>query len=664
MVNPSYVKNTGFNIGILNVILFALCFILYGNTIPNHYSLDDELVSYNNKRIEGGIKAIPGIWSTFYSEGKLRYEYRPVVKTTFALEYQLFKQNPHVSHFINILLYALTVLVLFKILRKLFSSYSPLLAFSAVVLFALHPVHTEVVASLKNRDELLSFLGSIISLFFIMRYADTSKIKFIIYALISYILAYLSKSSAIVFVAIIPLVLYFYGKTSLKKIGIIFLIILIAMFAARFIPKAILPAPNRDVFFFENPLYFYNALQFKIPMGFLSLLFYIKILFFPHPLVFYYGYNMIPMVSVTNMWVILSIVIYISLFIYSLVGIKQRTVMSFAILYFLITISMFSNLFKPAMGIVAERYVYAASLGFCLAIAFLLLKITKLTINKEKVSRRDWIKVMIPILIIGIPFSAKTISRNPDWNTHMSLYRHDMKYLKNSAKANALIATQIIGEANDCLNRGEMPSNLREKADSSIMFYEKSIKVMPSYYTSYNNIGNVYVNLMVPFEQDSLKRNELYYKANINFRKALKWKPRYFDAIYNLAFSHEQLRHYKKAVYFYGWAVKVDPTYVNAWSNMANIYNDYLGNMDSAIIVNQKIMKIIPNSDLPYVNIATYYLMKADSMNAMKYLEMASKKVPSNNVVAGILYNYYQGKDSVKAEKYRNIAGIPSVTFK
>ncbi|MBI5541508.1 MAG: hypothetical protein HY951_15705, partial [Bacteroidia bacterium] len=145
---------------------------------------------------------------------------------------------------------------------------------------------------------------------------------------------------------------------------------------------------------------------------------------------------------------------------------------------------------------------------------------------------------------------------------------------------------------------------------------------------------------------------------------ALKWKPRYFDAIYNLAFSHEQLRHYKKAVYFYGWAVKVDPTYVNAWSNMANIYNDYLDKMDSAIIINQKIMKIIPNSDLPYVNIATYYLIKADSVNAMKYLELASEKTPSNNVVAGILFNYYQGKDNVKAEKYRNIAGIPSITFK
>ena len=318
MVNSSFVKVSDYKSGLLNVIIFALCFILYGNTIPNHYSLDDELVSYNNKRVEGGIKAIPGIWATFYSEGKLKYEYRPVVKTTFAIEHQFFGQNPHISHLINILLYALTALLLFKILRKLFASYSPLLPFAAVILFVAHPVHTEVVASLKNRDELLSFLGCIISLWFLLRYADTSKYKFLVLAFICYILSYFSKSSAIVFVAVFPLVLYFYGKTSIKKMVLVFLIILIAMIAARFLPKAILPNPNRDVFFFENPLFFYPALSYKIPMGILSVLFYIKILIYPHPLVFYYGYNMIPIVNLYNPVIIVTAIAFFAIFIYLL----------------------------------------------------------------------------------------------------------------------------------------------------------------------------------------------------------------------------------------------------------------------------------------------------------------------------------------------------------
>ncbi len=663
MVNSSFVKVSEFKTGLLNVIIFALCFILYGNTIPNHYSLDDELVSYNNKRIAGGIKAIPAIWSTFYSEGKLKYEYRPVVKTTFAIEHQFFGQNPHVSHFINILLYALTALLLFKILRKLFASYSPLLSFAAIILFVAHPVHTEVVASLKNRDELLSFLGCIISLWFLLKYADYSKLKYLIYAFISYILAYFSKSSAIVFVAIFPLVLYFYGKTSMKKIVLAFIIILIAMIAARFIPKALLPAPSRDVFFFENPLFFYPSLTYKIPMGILSLLFYLKILIYPHPLVFYYGYNMIPMVSLYNPVVIVTAITLLALFIYSLFGIKKRHVLSFSILYFFITISLFSNIFKPAMGIVAERYVYASSLGFCLAIAFLLLKLLKIETIQNNILKKDWIKILIPLFIILIPCSAKTISRNPDWNTHMSLYLNDIKYLSKSGKSNALIASQMMQDVNTTLNSGIVPNNLKEKADSIILFYNNSIKVLPSYYSSYNNIGTIYITMLAPFENDSSKQREIYSKAIWYFKESIKLKPLYFDAIYNLGFTFEKLGNYKQAVKYYNKATVLDSKYIKAWSNMANIYNDYLNNIDSAITLNQTLMKIDPSSDIPYVNIGTYYLMRSDSVNAMKSFEAASMKVPSNKVISELLYYYFKNKDKVKAEKYRVLANIPVITF-
>jgi len=111
-------KRVNFKSDWMIVCIIAFCCILYLNSVPNHFSMDDELVTNNNKLIEGGIKAIPKIWMTRYSEGKLRFEYRPVVKTTFALEYEFFKGNPHVSHLINLLLYILTALLLFKILKK------------------------------------------------------------------------------------------------------------------------------------------------------------------------------------------------------------------------------------------------------------------------------------------------------------------------------------------------------------------------------------------------------------------------------------------------------------------------------------------------------------------------------------------------------------------
>ena len=651
-------KGQGLNNTFVSILIVVLCFVVYGNSIPNHYSMDDELVSYNNQRVMQGLKAIPGIWTSFYAEGKLKYEYRPVVKTTFAIENQFFGQNPHISHFINILFYALTVLILYKILRKLFSQYSPLLSLIAILIFIVHPAHSEVICSLKNRDEILSFLGCVISLWFLMRNADTSKFKYLIYAFISYILAYFSKSSAIVFVAIFPLVLYFYGKTSLKKIGLVFIIILVAMLAARFFPKTILPPADRSVYFFENPLFFYPSLVNKISLGLLSLLFYVKILIIPHPLVFYYGYNMIPILPLTNPWIIFSAIMYSALFIYALFGIKKRTVLSFSILYFLISISMFSNLVKPAMGIVAERFVYAASLGFCIAVAYLILRLFKLHNITNIITAKDFAKVSIPLLIILIPFSAKTIIRNPDWNTHISLYRHDMQYLERSAKANALIASHMMLELNKVLSKGQIPPNFKDQADSVIYFFQKSIDVNPYYYSSYNNLATVYITFMAPMEHDSVKQMEWYKKAIVNLEKAIPGKSVYFDAIYNLAFTHERMGNYRESIKYYSKAVKINPRFVKAWSNMANIYNDYLFSIDTAIVLNEQIMKHNPETSVPYVNIATYYLMQEDTITAMKYFEEATVKEPSNKVVTGILYNYFQNRDAVKAEKYRRLTGI------
>lgn len=100
------------------LILIIFTFILYGNTLWNKYSLDDDLVIYKNPTVQKGIKGIPEIFTTFYSEGKQKYEYRPIVKTTFAIEYEVFGENPFISHLINVLLYIATILLIFFLLKK------------------------------------------------------------------------------------------------------------------------------------------------------------------------------------------------------------------------------------------------------------------------------------------------------------------------------------------------------------------------------------------------------------------------------------------------------------------------------------------------------------------------------------------------------------------
>src|SRR4051812_28179847 len=154
-----------------SLLIFAFSFLLYFNSVFNDYNMDDELVTQNHRLTSKGISAIPEIFSSPYYEDKsgYRYEYRPMVLVTFAIEHSLFGDHAGVSHFINVLLYSLLCCLLFRVLRKLFKNYNILFPLLITLLFAAHPVHTEVVASIKNRDEILSLLFGLLSLDFALR---------------------------------------------------------------------------------------------------------------------------------------------------------------------------------------------------------------------------------------------------------------------------------------------------------------------------------------------------------------------------------------------------------------------------------------------------------------------------------------------------------------
>src|SRR5512138_2163929 len=162
---------------VLAFFLFAVA--LYGNTILNKYAIDDEFVT-NNETVKKGFKAIPEIFTTYYlvQKGNVSTQasdYRPIVKLTFAAEYQLYGEKPGRSHAINIFLYFWLSCVLFFILKRILNNYNILFPFLITMMFMAHPVHTEVVASLKNRDELIAFLCALGGLWFLLKFADTRK---------------------------------------------------------------------------------------------------------------------------------------------------------------------------------------------------------------------------------------------------------------------------------------------------------------------------------------------------------------------------------------------------------------------------------------------------------------------------------------------------------
>src|ERR1051326_3124197 len=107
----------------LSLIVGALGFFLYLNTLNNDYVLDDFSAVKENNIVRQGMKAIPEIFKTSYRQGYLSIKdglYRPLSLATFAIEWNYFPDKPSVAHFVNVILYALTGFFLFLTLLKLF----------------------------------------------------------------------------------------------------------------------------------------------------------------------------------------------------------------------------------------------------------------------------------------------------------------------------------------------------------------------------------------------------------------------------------------------------------------------------------------------------------------------------------------------------------------
>lgn len=633
------------------LLITAFTFILYGNTISNRYSLDDVYVTGKNPLTQQGIRAIPAIFSTYYINlnaeegGQHNFGYRPLAKATFALEWQFFGENPHVSHFINVLLYALTGILLFMLLRRLLGNYHVLFPLLTVMLFLAHPLHTEVVASLKNREELLSFLGALLSLRYFLRFYDTGKKVHIFWGALFFGLGYLSKANVMTFLAVIPLVFYFFTDIRPRQVLLMLIPVLLVLAIAVALPRLFLGETTRSLQFIENPLLMGATLAERLGTSMMVMLFYLQKLVFPHPLGFYYGFDMIPVTGLANPLVWLSLLIHLGLLGFALWKIREKHLLSFAILFYLVNISLFSNLIAPPTGIVAERFLYIASLGFVLALVYGIFRIFGPLVESKHVLAKVRNYVILISVILAIPAAAKTIDRNRDWEDELTLYAADMSYLEQSAKANFIYATNLRSSVVERLKSGVPRKQIIPDAQICIRHFKQATRVYPAYADAWNNLGESFLLLLN--ESDS---------AIQYFEKAVEHNPQFTAAFYNLGYTYQVTDQPEKAIPNYERALELQPYEIKAMSNLALLYQK-TGQTEKAVALNEDIITIEPGLDLPYINLGTYAMRGGDAAKALEYFEQAIRINPNNFELNMRLRNYFQKVgDSAKADYYLDLA--------
>jgi protein O-mannosyl-transferase len=539
-----------------SLLIFAFGFVLYGASINYGYVLDDGLVNTSNRYVQEGLKGIPKIMTHGYLEGTLGEnnlygwkEYRPMLMVQLALEKEFFGLKPSVNHFFNVFYYSITGVLLFLLLMRLFKKSQPLIPFLVTLLFMAHPIHTEVVANIKSRDEILCFMFLLMSLLSLLKYLSLKKIKFFLLSLFCFFLALLSKENAITFLAIIPLILYCFTEEKIKRIALLSLpyIGIAVLFFGMIAVLIHGTISNIDPLY--NFLIGISSNTDRLATTLLIMGKYILLLLYPNHLSWDYSYNQIPVVGFTNIYVIVSIVTCISLVIYALLKLRNRSIISFGILFFFIAISATSNLFILTGAAMAERFLFIPALGFCIILVFLLSMLFKRSNSS-----------LTPVYVISgvllVCYSFKTFDREKDWKDNLSLYEAGVKDAPNSSQTHTFLANEYSTKAQaetDQNNKAE----LFKKAESE---FKTGLEIYPKNPQAWYNLGVLY------FAMGNIPEAE---KAN---KEVVKYNPLFAKAYNNLGVIEGQRGDFKAAVENFKKAADIDSNYFDAFSNTAAAY--------------------------------------------------------------------------------------------
>jgi protein O-mannosyl-transferase len=362
----------------MGCLLSLIAFLLYANTLNHGFVLDDTNLITDNVLVKQGVGAVPELLRSDYRAGTWKSKatlYRPLSLVMFAVEWQLFPNNPFPGHLINVLLYGLTAYLLFAVLQQLLPGGSLLIPFSTALLFIVHPIHTEVVANIKSRDEILSFLFVLGSLYLALMPPTLGRL---LAAAALYFLSLMSKESSITIAAVVPIMLYFFRKRRAKTIALTTGVFAGSASLYLVLRKLVLGevAGLANVSPVDNFLVLAKDLNTKAATVAEILGKYLRLLFFPHPLSSDYSFNQIPIVTWSNWASVFAAAVYIGLLAVLLVRIRKKELWAFGIAFYLTTISLYTNIFITIGAGFGERFLYVPSLGFCIAVVALLAKTT------------------------------------------------------------------------------------------------------------------------------------------------------------------------------------------------------------------------------------------------------------------------------------------------
>jgi tetratricopeptide (TPR) repeat protein len=606
-------------------VLAVLSCLVYANTINNDYVMDDVMMITENHYVQQGISGIPALLTTHHLEGfganKVSDYYRPLSLVMFAVEYQFFGLNPSEGHFLNIIFFAAGVVLMFLFLNRLFNGEKLVVAFVASLLFAVHPLHTEVVSNIKGRDELLCFFFAFISLHLFINYCRQGKWYQLLAGTLLLSLSVLSKETAVTFIGIIPLVFFFY-KNDNKKRGALITVCTIAVVFLFLVMWNYVQTRNQlqesvvTKIFHSHPA---GVPGHGLSGPYLLILgYHLRLMFVPWPLNSNYSFRDFVFNRYETMGILLSATAYLLLIFTGLRRLikNKKDPWAFGILFYLVTLSLYSNVI-PLGQALANRYAFFPSVGFCFVLALAFEKwILRTEVNDFALLKgRKPLMALIPVLLC---YSVMTIARNTDWKDNFSIVKADLPKSQDDYgmlyKAGLELQVKYNKETDTAMKR-----QLNEK---SIEYFLRSLELNPDYTEAHSDIGTAY------FQKDQFD------SAEFHFKRVLELNPAHYNAGFNLAMLFYKKQQFRDAITYYQKTIRIDSAYdITVWYNMGVCYAR-TKQYDSSVWSMKKVIAVAPQLDnyKSFGNVAIMYKMMGQMDSARKYEQLTKQYYPAFNL--------------------------------
>lgn len=555
---------------VIFILFIVFGFIIYGNVINGDFLMDDKAYIVINPYIKdfSHVKEV-------FSQGSLSGVgfsgnwYRPMLFLSYMIDYSLWSLSSSGYHIFNILLHIFSAIVLFLVVLKLFKAIR--VAFLSGFIFLVHPVQTEAVSYVSGRADLLLVFFLLISFLSFLYITDTSsirnKVKFLSISLASFILALLSKETAIIF----PALLVIYCLTLKSKRYKIPKSELLLM--SPYVGLAAIYQMFRMTILNFNNTYssFGQGLTYHTLMFLKTLPLYWKKLIWPVNLHYHYEAQL-PLEYFDLQVIVAILIIIVFIVLMSLYRVYGKLLL-FGFGWFFVGMAPVSGILVPMNFVIGERWLYFSAIGIFIIVAVFINKLLD-HLSQYKTKTRTTVLILL-LVIYALFFIILGVRRNIIWSDGLMFAKNTLTYVPQERVSNvhSLLASEYA-------KRNRFKEALEE--------YRIAISLNPEYPLYVYNLGAVFIS------------RDFDAKTIHEFNEIIRLSKVAPIAFNTLATKYAAIKDYNKAIKLLEKIIELD---LGSWQTHYKLGNYYflINQKEKAIISLEEALVLNPNDiDIKY----------------------------------------------------------------